>query len=111
MSDARLVVAPGVSGEDCRKRPAPAEPERATISPFRESLIWLSLLHTQRDISSPEGKQTMSQHQSPPSGLNHPSGYTQQQAPEKKKVRVFTWIILGINVLFLAWIVFGVAGV
>ena len=51
-------------------------------------------------------------HQSPPGGLNYPSGYVQQQAPPaKKKVRVFTWIIVAINLLFLVWMIFGIAGV
>ena len=31
--------------------------------------------------------------------------------PPKKKVRVFTWVILGINVLFLIWLIAGINSV
>jgi len=44
----------------------------------------------------------------------HPSGapsYFQPPPPAKKKVRVFTWIILAINLLFVVWLVVGIAGV
>jgi hypothetical protein len=38
--------------------------------------------------------------------------YVQQLAQQaKKKVRVFTWIILAVNVLFLIWLIAGIVGV
>ena len=37
--------------------------------------------------------------------------YVQQPQPVKKKVRVFTWIILAINALFLIWLVSGIVSV
>jgi hypothetical protein len=44
-----------------------------------------------------------------------PTNWQQQQAPQpgkrKRKIRVFTWIILAINVLFLIWIIAGVSSV
>ena len=40
-----------------------------------------------------------------PSTLNHP------QPVKKRKVRVFTWIILAINAIFAAWLIGGIASV
>ncbi len=40
-----------------------------------------------------------------PSTLNHP------QPVKKRKVRIFTWIILAINALFAAWLILGVISV
>lgn len=41
------------------------------------------------------------------------SAYGQQppMVQKKRKTRVFTWIILGINVIFLIWIIAGVSSV
>ena|SRR5664279_3861147 len=54
--------------------------------------------------------------QQQPSGAFDPRQsqvYVQQQpAPvKKKKVRVFTWIILAINLLFLIWLIAGITSV
>lgn len=41
-----------------------------------------------------------------------PPVYAQQPpTPKKRKTRVFTWIILAVNVIFLIWIIAGVSSV
>ena len=49
----------------------------------------------------------MSQRQLPAGEVHHPANYTAVAA--KEKVRVITWIIPAINVLFLVWMIFGAA--
>ena len=39
---------------------------------------------------------------------NHPPQHAQ---PRKRKVRIFTWIILAINVIFAAWLIGGMVSV
>ncbi len=48
----------------------------------------------------------------PPPGPAAPGGYYPpgQQAPVKKKRRIFLWVFLAVQVLFLVWIIAGIAG-
>lgn len=39
-----------------------------------------------------------------------PPGYAQQATPPRRKRRVFLWVFLAIQALFLIWVITGVAG-
>jgi hypothetical protein len=46
----------------------------------------------------------------PPQGYNPPQAYTQQPPPRRKR-RIFLWVFLAIQVLFILWLVIGLATV